>query len=155
MGPPGGQNCPEPPASRAAAQTDRLRPSDVLSAYAAEHCPGTKKPDVRAMSVRSHGPSSIAGHQSAAPGRPSYPTTHATTCQTQHKIPAIREIAVAAAHAEARTAVTITTRTRNAVVINRMIAANIRAVVTKVAAPMSSALIRTPAVLPANMRRSS
>lgn len=38
------------------------------------------------------------------------PQTHAKPCQTQHRTPAIREIAVAAAHAEGKTAViTITT----------------------------------------------
>lgn len=39
--------------------------------------------------------------------------THAKPCQTQHRTPAIREIAVAAAHAEGKTAVT-TTITPNA-----------------------------------------
>lgn len=37
------------------------------------------------------------------------PQTHAKTCQTQHRTPAIREIAVAAAHAEGKTAITTTT----------------------------------------------
>jgi hypothetical protein len=36
------------------------------------------------------------------------PQTHAKPCQTQHRTPAIREIAVAAAHAEGKTVVTIT-----------------------------------------------
>ena len=36
------------------------------------------------------------------------PQTHAKTCQTQHRTPAIREIAVAAAHAEGKTAITTT-----------------------------------------------
>jgi hypothetical protein len=39
--------------------------------------------------------------------------THAKPCQTQHRTPATREIAVAAAHAEGKTAV-ITTKTPNA-----------------------------------------
>lgn len=37
------------------------------------------------------------------------PQTHAKTCQTQHRTPAIREIAVAAAHAEGKTAATTKT----------------------------------------------
>ena len=37
------------------------------------------------------------------------PQTHAKPCQTQHRTPAIREIAVAAAHAEGKTAVTTKT----------------------------------------------
>jgi len=43
------------------------------------------------------------------------PQTHAKPCQTQHRTPAIREIAVAAAHAEGKTAATTITAT-NAVV---------------------------------------
>lgn len=53
------------------------------------------------------------------------PQTHAKTCQTQHRTPAIREIAVvAAAHAEAKTVVTITTTPKTANPMAAQMAAN-------------------------------
>jgi hypothetical protein len=58
------------------------------------------------------------------------PQTHAKPCQTQHRTPAIREIAVAAAHAEGKTA-TITITATNAAV-------------TKAVAPKAAKMVANP-----------
>jgi hypothetical protein len=68
------------------------------------------------------------------------PQTHAKPCQTQHRTPAIREIAVAAAHAEGKTAATtITTPNAATPKAASQMAANPVEPGAKVAAPASKA----------------
>ena len=72
--------------------------------------------------------------------------TPLTTCQTQHKIPATRETVVAAAHAEAPTAI-VTTTTKTAqtaaeiavIAILVMTVATLKAAVTTATARRNSA----------------
>ncbi len=100
-------------------------PSKTLSATVAGAWPSTKKlatgESIDCTQVRS-----CTAGESYPPRRAvRNPQTHAKTCQTQHRTPAIREIAVvAAAHAEAKTVGTTTTQKN---VISRAEAAKVAA----------------------------
>jgi hypothetical protein len=120
-------------------------PSKTLSATVAGAWPSTKKlatgESIDCTQVRS-----CTAGESYPPRRAVRNTqTHANTCQTQHRTPAIREIAVvAAAHAEAKTVVTTTTQ-RN--VASKAEAVKVPAVMAS-ASKATAAAARTPAARP-------
>ena len=86
-------------------------PSKTFSATVAGAWPGTKKPVTGSPTDCTQIRFCTAGESSPQRRAVRKPQTHAKTCQTQLRTPAIREIVVAAAHAEGKTAVITTTRT--------------------------------------------
>ncbi len=85
--------------------------SRTLSATVAGAWPGTKKPATGRPTDCTQIRFCIAGETSPPRRAVRRTQTHAKTCQTIHRTPAIREIAVAAAQAEGRTAAITTTQT--------------------------------------------
>ena len=85
-------------------------PTKTFSATVAGAWPSNSKLAAGSPTDRTRVLFRTAGHLCSPRRVVRKPHTHAKTCQTQHRTPAIREIAVAAAHAEGKTAViTITT----------------------------------------------
>lgn len=117
-------------------------PSRSHSAMVAEAWPSTITLAAGSRTDCSQVRSCTAGHP-CPPRRAVRKTlTHAKTCQLIHRTPALREIAVAAAHAEGKTAVMITT-TPTAIA---PMAANPAAGSAKVATPVAKAPISPSAV---------
>ena len=84
-------------------------PTKTFSATVAGAWPSNRTLAAGSLTDRTQIPFRSAG-QSCPPRRAvRKPQTHAKTCQTQHRTPAIREIAVAAAHAEGKIAVIMIT----------------------------------------------
>lgn len=81
----------------------------TFSATVAEACPSTKKLRVGFPNDCRQVRSCSAGSKHPPRRAVRKPTNHAKPCQTQHRTPANREIAVAAAHAEGKNAVQTTT----------------------------------------------
>lgn len=86
-------------------------PSKTFSATVAGAWPDTKKSATGSPADCTQIRFCNAGETSPPRRAVREPMTHAKTCQTIHRTPAIREIVVAAAHAEGKTAVITTTRT--------------------------------------------
>ncbi len=127
-------------------------PSKTLSATVAGAWPDTNKSATGSPCDRKQVRSCTAGETTPPRRAVRNPQTHAKTCQTIQKHPVTRTQTVAAAHAEGRTAVTITTTTPNAAIptavspkVASQMAASPAETVAKVAGPMDA---RTPA--PAN-----
>jgi hypothetical protein len=116
-------------------RTSASGPSKTLSATVAGAWPSTRTLAVGSRIDCTQVLSCTAGETSPPRSAVSKQPTQAKTCQTLQRIPAIREIAVAAAHAEGKTAVTIT-KTQNAVA---PMAANPAVGSAKVAAPAARA----------------
>lgn len=90
-------------------------PTKTFSATVAGAWPSNRTLAAGSPTDRTQIPFRTAG-QSCPPRRAvRNPQTHAKTCQTPHRTPAIREIAVAAAHAEGKIAVTMKTTPNTAV----------------------------------------
>lgn len=102
-------------------------PPRSLSATVAESWPSNRTLAAGSRTDSSQVRSCTAG-QPCPPRRAVRTTlTHAKTCQLKHKTPKNREIAVAAAHAEGKTAVTTTTQKTAAAKAVRPMAANPKA----------------------------
>ena len=84
-------------------------PTKTFSATVAEAWPSTRTLAAGSLTDRTQIHFSNAGQPCPPRRAVRKPQTHAKPCQTQQRTPAIREIAVAAAHAEGKTAVTMIT----------------------------------------------
>lgn len=128
-------------------------PTKTLSATVAGAWPSNRTLAAGSPTDRTRILFRTAGHLCSPRRAVRKPQTHAKTCQTQHRTPATREIAVAAAHAEGKTvAVTITTPNAAATKAGTPKAANPMAVSPMAAspaeanakAPSTPAVARTP-----------
>ncbi len=99
-------------------------PSKTSSATVAGAWPGNRTPATGSLNGCKQVRSCTAGETSPPRRAVRKPQTHAKTCQTQLRTPAIREKTVAAAHAEAKTVVTITTTPKTANPMAAPMAAN-------------------------------
>ena len=122
-------------------RTSASGPSKTLSATVAGAWPSTRTLAAGSRTDCTQVLSCTAGETSPPRRAVRKQPTHAKTCQTQQRIPAIREIAVAAAHAEGKTAVITTTKAQNAATPKDAspTAANPAVVSAKVAAPAANA----------------
>lgn len=123
-------------------------PTKTLSATVAGAWPSNRTLAAGSPTDRTRIPFRTAGHPCPPRRAVRITQTHAKPCQTQHRTPAIREIAVAAAHAEGKTAVITTITIPNAAAMKAanpnaasQMAANPVAAGAKVAAPEAA---RTP-----------
>ncbi len=128
--------------------------SRTLSATVAGAWPNTRKSATGRPTDRTRIRFRTAGESSPPRRSVRRPQTHAKTCQTIHRTPAIREIAVAAAHAEGRTAVTIATA-RTDPKAARKAEADARVVTAPADAPARAPAPASPSAAPCRLLSSS